>query len=717
MIALLLCMSRGTLAQETPSPQGAQRIGLVLSGGGARGIAHIGVLRVLEAEGIVPDVVAGTSMGALVGGLYAIGHSPATLDSLVTSLDWASYFLDDPEHRFLSLDRRFIGDRTIVELPLKNWKVALPSGVVSGQRIFELLSRLTWPVQTVRDFRGLRIPFVATGTDIETGEAVVLDTGSLALAMRASMSIPGLFDPVRMNNRLLVDGGITRNLPAREARALGANILICSDVTDPLLPADSLESLVDVLLQTSTIYTNAASEADRRMCDVLIRPRAGGLTPADFDDAGAWVARGDSAAAAVRPRLRAIAAAGGRSAHAGTHSVAAEARPVEIAAVEISGITGDARAYARRRMRMGEHGLVTPGDLSAAVQRVYATELFEQVSYRLEARGPDTVTIVTVEPRRQDHVGVGVRYDDTYDASLLFVVRLRNRLGFGSSSELDVRLGEEKRVSVEHINVGIAGSRVAAGVGAAYSQTPLLLYDAGDRVGEARVDVAAVTIFGALLHDDAAAVGLEVKAEDAGERITVGGVRTLERRQYQSGAIVLRSSTLDRAAFSTRGHMLSLRSAYFLGSREFAQHVGHALLALPLAERVTIHARATVGAASPERFVPLHYRFMLGGSYPTTLFPETHIAFAGLRPQEQSGAAVTRLGAAIQWEAQRRVFATLRVDVGRAGPRLSADPDLYSVGVGAAVGSLTPVGPVEVSGSIRPNGGRPRLELSLGYAF
>jgi NTE family protein len=716
--AVVVLHVRDTHAQETrPASAPAKRIGVVLSGGGARGIAHIGVLRVLEAEGIVPDVVAGTSMGALIGGLYATGHSPSALESIVTDLDWASYFLDEPEHRFVSLDRRFIGDRTMLDLPLKDWRVALPSGVASGQRISELLSHLTWSVQTVRDFRRLPTSFVALGTDLETGQAVVLDSGSLALAMRASMSIPGLFDPVRTNGQVLVDGGITRNLPARDARAFGADVLICSDVSDPLLPADSLESLLDVLLQVTTIYVEAASETDRKLCDVLIRPRAQGLTPADFDDAVAWIERGVMAATEARDRLRDVARSARGAARAASDSALIAARPVSIAGVEVEGITGDARIYARRRLRLGSGGSVTREQIRAAVQRLYATELFEQVTYRLDVRGSDTVVIVTVTPRRQDNVGIGVRYDDTYDASLLFMVRLRNRLGFGSSTQLDARLGEQKRVGMEHVNVGISGSRVAAGAAAAYSQSPLLLYIAGQRTGDARVDVAAVTVFGALLSGDAVAAGVELRGEQANTRTTVAGVRTTERRTYSSGAIVLRSNTLDRASFPTRGHMLSLRSEYVVGERPFRQHVGHAQIVRPFTSHVAAVVRVMVGASSPGASLPLHYVFRLGGVYPSALFPETHIAFAGLRPQERSGAAVTRLGAAIQWEAQRRVFATVRADVGRAGARLSTDPDDYTLGVGMALGALTPVGPVEVSGSVRPRGGRPRLELSLGYPF
>ena len=692
----------------------AQRIGVVLSGGGARGIAHIGFLRVLESEGIVPDVVSGTSMGALVGGLYAVGHTPAKLDSIVTDLDWASYFLDQPEHRFVSLDRRFIGDRTFLELPLKNWKVALPSGVVSGQRIFELLSALTWPVQTVRDFRRLPTPFVATATDIETGDAVVLDSGSLALAMRASMSIPGLFDPIRMNRRMLVDGGITRNLPAREARALGADILICSDVTDPLMPADSLESLLDVLVQTTTIYTDLLSEADRSLCDVIIRPRARGLTAADFDDAAAWIQAGVAATTAALGQLREVARRAGRRPDA--RASRPMPRPVFITGVEIQGISGDAARYARKRTRLADRGTVSPGELNAAVQRVYATELFEQVAYRLDARGRDTVAIVTVDPSRQDHVGIGARYDDTYDASLLFTVRLRNRLGFGSSTELDLRLGEQKRVSVEHVNVGISGSRLAAGVVAGYTQTPLLLYTDGVRAGDARLDIATASVFAAILSGDAAAAGFEIKGERAGERVSRGAVETRGWRSYGTGAIVVRSNTLDRASFPTRGHVLSLRSEHSIGPRPFRQHIGHAMIALPIAEKLSVQGRAAVGASSPEGALPLHYVFMLGGAYPTALFPETHVAFAGLKPQERSGAAVTRLGGALQYEIQRRVFVLGRVDAGRVGPRLSSDPDDYALGGALSIGALTPVGPVEATGSAR-RGGRALFELSLGYSF
>jgi NTE family protein len=702
------------------APPRAPRVGLVLSGGGARGIAHIGVLRVLEAEGISPDVVTGASMGALVGGLYAIGYTPAALDSIATSLEWASYFRDAPERRFLSLDRRFTGDRTILTLPLVHGRVTLPSGAVSGQRISELLSRLTWDVQTERDFRRFPRPFAAIGTDIETGEPVVLDSGSLAEALQASMSIPSLFPPARVNGRLLIDGGITRNLPARDARALGADILICSDVSAPLFPASRLHSLVDVLMQTVTIYTSASNEAERALCDVYIHPSADGLTAADFGAATTWIENGVAAAAAVRPALREVAArtsAGGEDSRAIARVTALDRDPVHVAAVLVEGISGAAERSLRERLQLPARGEVTAEQLDAAVERAYATELFDRVRYRLDVRGTDTVAVVSASVSEQDRVGIGLRYDNTYEAALLLTARLRNRIGFGSTTQFDLRIGEQFRVAAHHVNIGIRGSRLAIEAVAAYNSTPLPLYADGQRIAEARADITPVTAFAGLLLGDGAVIGAELKGEYSHVRASIAGSDTVERGWLGSGALVIRSSTLDRATFPTRGHLVALRSEHAVGEAPFAQHVGHALFAVALGRRLAAHVRATVGESSGDTALPSHYVFTLGGAYPSALFPETHIGFAGLRPQERAGSAVARFGAALQLEVRRDIFLTGIVDVGYAGRVLTLDQDVYETGAGLAIGALTPVGPIELSiGSLVKDAGL-RAELSLGFHF
>lgn len=718
VLALTALVAGSQLGAQDRSSARAPRVGVVLSGGGAKGIAHIGVLRVLEAHGIHADIVTGTSMGALVGGLYAIGYTPASLDSIVTTLDWASFFLDEPERRFQSIDRRFAGDRTIVDLALENWRVHLPPGVVQGQRIGELLARLTWRAQAERDLTRLPRPFTAMATDIETGQPVVLDTGSLALAMRASMSIPGLFDPVRIGGHLLVDGGITRNLPAREARRLGADILVCSDVAVPLQSVSELRSLLDVLLQTMNIYVDAVSGPDRERCDVLIRPHARDLTAADFGEAARFIALGDSAARAQSDKLRAIAHAEHAEHAEHVEPVEHAEHAVQVSRLELLGISGDVAAFARRRLGITVPGAVTPDQLETAVQRLYATELFDRVTWRLDARGADTVVVVTAERKEQDQLGIGVRYDDAYDAAILFTARLRNRLGVGSTTNLDVRLGEQVRVAAEHVSVGVGGSRLAVAATASYRYSPMHLYTGGVRAGGARVNVGSVMLGTALLGGAGGqfALGVELKGEHADVSTSVAGADTTRRQTYATGALVARAMTLDRPGFPSRGHMVSVRSEYAIGDAEFVHHVGHLQVAVPVTSRVSLTGRATAGSTSSAE-APLQYQFMLGGAYPSQLFAETQVSFVGLRPQERAGTAVTRVGAGVQWEVKRRLFATLRTDAGHAGPDLTSDPDDYTVGIGLGLGALTPAGPLEVMVSKRPSGGRALLQFSLGWAF
>lgn len=688
-------------------------IGLVLSGGGAKGLAHIGVLQVLEAEGIVPKVVTGTSIGALVGGLYAIGHSAATLDSLVTGLDWASYFLDAPARRFLSLDRRFSGERTIASLPFGERKIGLPSGAITGQRISELLARLTWPVQTERDFRRFPIPFSATATDIETGETVVLDHGSLARALRASMSIPSLLSPVLLEGRVLIDGGITRNLPAMDARALGADLIICSDVSDRLLPASRLKSLVDVLAQTVTIYMHASNVTERALCDIYIQPETADLTAADFNHADAWIARGRDAANEVRAQLRALA---GRVPPSPRLPSRSGSDSVRVATVVVHGVTGAAEQAVRQRLRLPDAGFVSAVQLDSAVQRVYATELFDEVTYRLEARGADTAVVVDASIRNQDRIGLGLRYDDSYDASLLVTLTLHNRLGFGSTTEFDVRIGEQLRIAMQHAQVGIGQSRIIAG-SMSYSRTPLPVYIGDKQVAQTRTQVSNATALIGVLLGDRGAVGVELKGEDARAYTAIGAIDSSQHLTFASGAAVLRWDTFDRSAFPSSGGLVSLRTEYAFGGASFTHHVANGAMALPLSHSLTALGRATVGASSPDSSLPVHYRFMLGGSYPAPLFPETQVANVGLRLQERSGDAVSRVGVGLQWEARSSIFATVRTDVGYAGHGLTFDRDKYETGVGVALGALTPVGPLELSASGRRGGGRPRLELSFGYPF
>jgi NTE family protein len=268
-----------TASPTAPTPPHRPRIGLVLSGGGARGVAHIGVLKVLEEQHVPIDAIAGTSMGAVVGGLYASGLTAREIESIMTSLNWQEAFRDLPPREDLTLRRKQEDQNFLVKFPLgiRGGKVLLPKGLIQGQRLNQILRRLTLPVARITNFDELPTPFRALATDLETGDAVTLDSGDLTSAMRASMSAPGVFAPVERDGRLLVDGGISENLPVDIARAMGVDILIVVDVGSPLLTREKLNSVPVISNQMIAILIqrNSREQLEKlKAQDVLIAPSA-----------------------------------------------------------------------------------------------------------------------------------------------------------------------------------------------------------------------------------------------------------------------------------------------------------------------------------------------------------------------------------------------------------------------------------------------------------
>src|SRR5882762_10382190 len=297
--------SAGSGAAE---PATRPRICLVLSGGGARGMAHIGVLKVLEDLKIPIDCIAGTSMGAIVGGLYASGMTAAEIDATMRSLDWQEAFHDAPPRRDLAFRRKQDDRNFLVRLPLglKHGQILLPKGFIQGQKLQETLRQLTLPFSNSTDFGLLPTPFRAVATDLETGNAVVMDKGDLAIAMRASMSAPGVFAPVESNGRLLVDGGLAENLPVNVARAMHADILIVSDVSFPLQQRAALDSAISISNQMLAILVRKDSDRQKASLspqDILIEPNLGSTPAADFTQPTAVIARGEDAARTAIAKL------------------------------------------------------------------------------------------------------------------------------------------------------------------------------------------------------------------------------------------------------------------------------------------------------------------------------------------------------------------------------------------------------------------------------
>ena len=415
------------------SVPGRPRVALVLSGGGARGAAHSGVLEVLEELRVPIDCIAGTSAGAIVGGLYAAGLTPAETLSTYTDVDWDRTFSDKPTRRIRSF-RRKLDDATYIsalEVGIVAGELRLQSGVVAGQNINSLLKTKTLHASLQRDFDQLPIPFRAVATDMSTGRMVVLRSGDLAQAIRASMSVPAIFAPVEIDGRLLADGGLVRNVPVDVARAMGAEVVIAVDVGTPLAGRKDLNDLVGLSVQVINVLTQQnvdASVASLGARDVLLHPELGELGSTDFDRAAEAAAIGRDAARRSAPLLGALSVSG----EAWGEYIVRQRRTVPRALrVDFLRVAGNSRVpteqiMARLRTRPGAD-IALPA-VYRDIERVYAMDDFEQVFFDLvEERERIGLEVrVREKPWGPNYIKAGIKVADDLDGNSQFSVMLQH---------------------------------------------------------------------------------------------------------------------------------------------------------------------------------------------------------------------------------------------------------------------------------------------------
>jgi NTE family protein len=501
------------------------RIGLALGGGGARGIAHVSVLREIEAQHVPIDCIAGTSMGALVGGLYASGMSVDAMEHLVGSTDWKRLF-DDSIPRAERSYRRKQDDRDALATVgigvggPRGFKVS--PGVLQGERILAMFERNTLAASGIERFDDLPIAFRAVATDLNTGEAVVLDHGSLPMAMRASMSLPGVFQPVEIGGRVLIDGGVANQVPVDVLRAMGADIVVAVDVGTPLDTLDRDASLLQVVSQISGMLTTGNT---RRMLatlgerDVLIVPPLGSeVGTGDFDKAALALEIGRRAAVEARPRLATL------SVHEADYRVALERRPktadappvVDFVRLDNETAYADELLLSRLDITVGEP--LDAERLGDRVLGVYGFGTLASITYEVAREGDRTGVIVHARPKAQgpNYLQLGVTvsndFEGGHDSNLRAGVLFSPLSPFGAEARVVVQIGSEPGLSAQYYHPFDVGNRNLFFTEAAYENPNIRIYDdAGNNV--ATYDVRSVGLEMRLAREfgnyGAAGVGVE----------------------------------------------------------------------------------------------------------------------------------------------------------------------------------------------------------------
>ena len=694
-------------AEGAESAAERPRVGVALGGGAAKALAHIGVLKVLEQTGMPIDCISGVSMGSVVGGMYAIGYTAADIESICVRIDWTELFSDRTGQRMLPMETKLLDSRYIVSFPMDGIKPRMPSGLIEGENATRLFSQLSLARQRSANFRDFPIPFACVATDITTGEAVVLDHGYLAEAIRASMAIPSVFSPVWIDDYLLVDGGLARNLPAVDARDLGADIVIGVDVGKRGYSAEELNSFIAISNQTMNLVLEAALEEQQRLCGILIQPDMEGVSPSDFHDAARIIRRGEEAALAILPRLQALA-----DSLNGLGQRESAPRPAPMDSVALAGLEIDGLSQVPRRVIEREFSSLRRGNpvpvsrIEQGIERIRGSGRFERVNSRIEAieegaRGDRL--ILGLHEKKGNEAGVGLRYDTRRDASLLVNGAFRN-LGLGGATlTIDAILRDEFDFGMKYlVPVGLLRS-FGFKTRASASKTFLNLYETDERAAAYRAlyyfgEAALGTLFSTRI-----AVSAGFRGEYIDQRLDAGRDDFSSRKDTLFPYFALVTlDTFDRNVYPRKGLFVQASAEATdgdLGSdAQFSRVYLDWRAIVPVGGEVSILQNLYLGTSSGDDLPPAYYFFLGGVDEKVTLLGKAG-SFYGLEHQERSGRHIQTVQLGVQWEARKEMFVILSWNAGNTFDEWSTNiaANRYINGAGLTLGIDSIAGPVEVT--------------------
>ncbi|NQX80667.1 MAG: patatin-like phospholipase family protein [Flavobacteriaceae bacterium] len=424
------------------------KVGLVLSGGGAKGFAHIGVLQVLEQAGVRIDYIGGTSMGSIIGAIYASGYNVAEIDSIIKSLDIKEMILDKTPRNSKTFHDKERGKKYLVSIPVKKFKLQFPKAISKGKSVLHFLTKTLESVDHIYDFKKLPIPFFCIGTDLETGKAKVFEEGNLSLAIRASGSLPALLTPIEIDGKMYIDGGVANNFPTDIMKEKGVDIIIGVDVQGKLHTRGEINSVFDVLSQITYYKTYENKEERINMADVYIRPIIDSLSVTDFDKIEEIIALGREAALPLLDTLRKIARLQkGRKPHIKKRIK----NSILITEFTIEGNKKYTNNYIEGILNIKINDEISYSKLYNKINNLDATGNFSRIQYTTSNCGQGKRLSLSLEEEPINSIlKAGIHYDKLYKTSILLNYTYKNLLFHNDILSLDVIAGDNLRYNLDY---------------------------------------------------------------------------------------------------------------------------------------------------------------------------------------------------------------------------------------------------------------------------
>ncbi|RKN83083.1 patatin-like phospholipase family protein [Ulvibacterium marinum] len=727
------------------------KVGVVLSGGGAKGMAHIGALKVIEEAGVKVDYIGGTSMGAIVGGLYAAGYSAMELDSLFRAIDFANLIRDNLPRDAKTFYEKEDSERYAITLPFNNFKVSVPPAYSGGQNIYNELVRLLYHVRDVKDFSKLPIPFLCIATNAETGEEVLLNEGYLPEAVMASGALPSLFEPASVDDRILIDGGVVNNYPIDEVRKMGADIMIGVDVQHGLSDREELLSATEILLQINNFRTVKDMGEKSGMTDIYIKPEMEDFSVIDFDERENIIDEGEIAAREKYVELKELSI-NQNSSKKTVNSLGLNDKLI-VNRLVISGNNDNySRGYVKGKLRFDLGEELKFEKFQQGISNLSATGNFKTIRYRLTSNGigEDLILNLDEDPNRT-LLRLGAHYDDLYKSAAIINLTKKRLLAKDDLASFDLILGDNVRYNFEYyIDKGTYWS---FGINSRFNAFEKEIdYDliSGNfdvpndpNINSINLDITDVTnqvyVQTVLREEFAFTTGIEHKFLKYSTR-TLGNVPTaealiavrssgertfFEKSNFYSAFGQLTLDTYDDKYFPSKGLFFDGDFHFYVFSSDFNDNfkefsIAKAKLggAFSILKNLSLNVESEGGFKLGTSNVT-SFDFVLGG-FGTDLI-NNFIPFIGYDFLSLPGNSFVKSYARVDWEFARKNhlmftanFANVQDDIFRLGEWFTAPS--FS-GYGISYGWESFLGPVQVMYSWSPEGGTSNVFFSVGHWF
>lgn len=694
------------------------KIGLALSGGGAKGFAHIGVLKILEKNNIKVDYITGTSMGALIGSLYSVGYSPDEIEKLILSYNWQSTLRNTGESKNIPLFQKNIAKNYSISLKYDDkLNFSLPKSLKNTQNLYLDLKKLFWKVENIHDFKKLPIPLGVIATDLNTGKAVRFTSGDLAQVVTASISIPTIFDPVKIKNNYYVDGLLSRNFPVEDAFAMGADIVIGVDVGTDLKKKDKYD-ILSVADQIFAIQSASSTEKQREKATILISPNVKNFKSTDFNSYSEIEKLGEKAALAKLNSLKKY-----EKTEKNNLEIKTNFNFLKFNKIVIN--NSKHKEIINSLIKPSINKNLTPSELEKQIQKIYALSFVNKVYYNIE----DNSLILNIEENPTNIIGIGFDYETDYGSIFSIGTDINSFGKIGSSSTFEVRVGDYPGIEFKNFFYYGLSNKFGVATKLGYNVTPFYLYKGSHKIASyksntTRLESAFMSQFSDLiLFSYGASLNYSALKSDIENPL----ISSLEySKTYGDIFWNFQWDTTNSDFFPTKGFNGEIMQKWGANvgpdNLNFISTTYRVYNFYPITDTLIFSTKLFGGNVSGEDILPEKF-IKLGGLNDN--FSDNNFAFNGYRFQQKYLSSLMGISLGVQKEILNNLYFNINIDSATfkyADSFLADDPKNemwknYHFGYGIGLNYLSILGPLKVNVSQNSKDKDLIFQFSFGYQF